>query len=194
MAIDYRIGELKRLESVVDQEFDKLRSGNLKISTRATKVIANFVLGAVLDLIRRADRYHLDRVGDDNSSGEESPADTYGPGSVEDAIQAYRDLEDYYALTAEDDEYLFSQLSHPDETIQRRGRRIPAVLSGRVRILLYKFSNVKEWQSSAKVLIFLYIKLLSKELLKKAIMIGRGSRKAIDENDANSVVRIRKEH
>ena len=126
--MDYRIRELKRLESDVVRQFAKIRHEDLKISTSATRVIANFVFSAVLDLIRRADRYHSNRVGDDNSSGEESSADTYEPVSAEDAIQAYRDLEDYYALTVADDEKLFSR---PDDTIRKGERRIPAVLSGR---------------------------------------------------------------
>ena len=65
---------LGRLETVIEQEFAKIRPVGLKISTKAT-LIASFVLSALLDLIRRADKYRLDRLGDDNSSGEESSSE-----------------------------------------------------------------------------------------------------------------------
>lgn len=180
MAYNARTIAQEELETVVIQEFKKLMFVDLEISKRAIKSIASFVLTATLDLIARADKNRLHRFSDEISSGEESYLSDE-PGTVEDAIQAYRDLEDYYVLTSADDEELFFRLSRHNERIQR----------GRARFLLSQFSNPKEWDDSTKVLISLYIELLTKELLEESIALIDGRSSQIEKDDVIDAVRIR---
>ena len=185
------------LESVVNQEFAKIRSVGLKISTKATDVIASFVLSAVLDLIRRADKYRLDRVGDEEfsgeeqSSGEEESSEVGEPLTEDDAIRAYRDLEDSYVLTAADDTDLFSRLSHPNDTIRIRGRERLAISRVHANYIVQMFSHTKEWEDLAIALISLYIEYLSKELLEKSIALADPLSSRIRGDDAKAAVRMR---
>lgn len=194
MSDQNRFKLLKWLKIIVIYELKKLAPKSPTISRGAIQTIAEFVLAAVSDLVRRAKIYRSDRIDDELSSGEESSSSDDLSGEsleIEDVTQAYRDLEDYYALTGPDDESLFSQLAHPEQVNWRDNRKMLEMSYNFSVHLLSRFSGVKEWGESVGAFFFIYAGLLSEELLRESIALMDRRSKVISEDDAKAAVEER---
>lgn len=187
MSIFNRNRALEWLSTIITQELKKLELKDLTITTKATRIIGLFILSAVLDLIRRATNYRLDRIGEELSPEEEALAERYDNLEVEDVIQAYRDLEDRYLLTVADDESLFSELArHIEMGVLPTSRHL-------AETLLTEFSDILAWEDLPSAFISLYIKLLTKELLEESLAILDYQSRKIIELDAKNAVKMRED-
>ena len=162
-------------------ELKKFSRKDVTISKGATKIIARFVYKAVEDLIERADDYRSKWRADELSSGEESSSSDLELLDTNDVIQAFRDLEDRYLLTDRDTESLFSRLS----------QSITPINSDIARILLSNGISARRWEESAAQFISIYIKLLTRELLRQCLALLDPQSKRISGEDAKNAVRIR---
>ena len=184
------MSSLKLRDFVVD-ELKKFSRKDVTISRGATKIIARFVFKAAEDLIERADEYRSERLADELSSGEESLSSSELQSlDTNDVIQAFRDLEDRYQLTDRDTESLFSRLNQSIKRTRRKHRT--PINSDIARILLSSGISVRHWEGSVEPFISVYIKLLTRELLRQCLALLDPQSKRISEDDAKNAVNSRR--
>ena len=182
------------LKYFVVDELKKFSRKDVTISRGATTIIARFVFKAAEDLIERADDYRserLERLLRERYSGEESlSSDVEEPLDTDDVIQAFRDLEDRYQLTDRHTDSLFSRL---DRSMKRRRRnhRTPVGIEI-AHSMLTSGISVRDWEESVAQFISIYIKLLTRELLRQSLALLDPQSKKITEDNAKNAVNSRR--
>ena len=173
---------LRWLNHIARRQLRKLGPNDIQVSTRVTNIIAKFVFKAAQDLIKRANKYRSEREEEESSEEEENIEE-------EDVIKAYRDLGDRYVLTGEDNDNLFSRIALSNEESVSAHQRVLHMTD----LLVTYDLPVTFSDESVRYFIYVYIKLLSRELLEESAALLDPQSKIIRVEDAINAVRMRKE-